>query len=165
MPVSAVNAALISSIPLASPGSEWLLPTDTLPTAALAAGWDAAGWLAAADPAALGAVDAPDGPQAAMMAGMVARPATPATPFRTVLRETGRVSMGSAMDASSSRPVRQNPTGSLGLCASRIAVSRILGHTRVKSSQPRGSRCAIPLTFVGTSVTVSIAERKEGQRG
>jgi hypothetical protein len=97
---------------------------DTLPVAALgAAPLGAAALGAAALGAAALALD-PDGPHAAMIAGTVARPATPATPFRTVLRETERVSMGSAITAPPRDPVRQNPTGSPGLSAPRVAVSR-----------------------------------------
>ena len=87
-----------------------------------------------------------------MMAGTVARPATPATPFRTVLRETERVSMGSAIAA----PPRACPTKSnrfnrivcteggpcQGFCARSVA------------------RCGIPLTFA--SKGGNLCRTKEG---
>src|SRR5437667_67292 len=91
MPVASVNALLISSMPVFSPGSEWLLPTDRAPTAPTEAPAEPDGAEGAAPVAvgALGALDAP-GPHAARSDGVAARPATPARPART----RRRVSIG-----------------------------------------------------------------------
>src|SRR3954469_8780477 len=100
MPVAAVKAALIASMPAFSPGSEWLLPTVNDPAAALgpvpveAGGFDVAGW--EAPPPVLGALLAA-GEHAAMRLGPAARPATPAIPPRTRRRVMiGLLGVGSA---------------------------------------------------------------------
>src|SRR5436190_15529736 len=73
-------------MPVFSPGSEWLLPTEMLPAAAAADGDAPPPVLAAADGAvpelAAGAVLAA-GEHAAIRLGTAARPATPAIPPRT----------------------------------------------------------------------------------